>query len=186
MSQHGKPLVGSIFERKPSPSVSAPSTPKAIGSKTGFPTAQHRSKSVFARNREAEAQQQPVGVSSRVAERPVVQRSLSGQGLIIPSKEPDVGDWRVQMSEENERCVAAMTEEEREESRREIEEKFGKDIGDVLRRVRMAREANEMQKQTVASLELDLAYNPSGANSSVEPSVPSGAHTTAICFTHKI
>jgi RNA polymerase II-associated protein 1 len=176
MSQHGRPLVGSIFERRPRTSVSAPSTPKAIGSKTGFPTAQHRSKSVFARNREVEAQQQPVGVSSRVAGPPVVQPSLSGQGL-LPSKQPDVGDWRAQMSEENERHIAAMTEEEREESRREIEEKFGKNIGDVLKRVRMAREVNEMQKKAVASLELDLAHSPSNANSSTEPSAHSGTHT---------
>jgi hypothetical protein len=56
------------------------------------------------------------------------------------------------MSEENERRVAAMTEEEREQDRREIREKFGKNIGDVLRKARMAR---EKQKKTVASSEGD-------------------------------
>ena len=30
-------------------------------------------------------------------------------------EEPDTDDWRVRMSEENERLVAAMTEEEREQ-----------------------------------------------------------------------
>ncbi|KAI0251103.1 hypothetical protein BJV78DRAFT_509089 [Lactifluus subvellereus] len=99
MSQQGKPLVGSIFERKPSSSASALSTPIATGSKTGFPTAQHRSKSAFARSREA--QQQSAVVSSRVIEPPVVQPSLKKQGL-TPSEEPDAGNWRVQMSEENE------------------------------------------------------------------------------------
>jgi hypothetical protein len=57
------------------------------------------------------------------------------------------------MSKENERHVAAMTEEEREQERREIEEKFGKHIGEVLRRARMARESHEKQKNVVASLE---------------------------------
>jgi hypothetical protein len=59
------------------------------------------------------------------------------------------------MSEENERAVAAMTEEEREQERGEIREKFGKNIGDVLRKVRMAREAHEKQEKTVDALEGD-------------------------------
>jgi RNA polymerase II-associated protein 1 len=177
MAQNGRPLVGSIFERKPSSSASAPFTPKAIGSKTGFPTAQHRSKSFFARNREAEAPQQPIAVSSRVTEPPVVQPSLRKHGLTL-SEEPYVGDWRVQMSEENEKRIAAMTEEERAEGQREIEEKFGKNIGDVLRKVRLAREANEMQKKAAAPLETDPHSQPD-ANSSIEPSIPLGAYTVA-------
>jgi RPAP1-like, N-terminal len=56
------------------------------------------------------------------------------------------------MSEENEKLVAAMTEEEREQERSQIGEKFGKNIGDVLRKARMAREAHG---KTVASLEGD-------------------------------
>jgi hypothetical protein len=57
------------------------------------------------------------------------------------------------MSEENERRVAAMTEEEREQERGQIRENFGKNIGEVLRKARMAREAHEKQKKTAASLE---------------------------------
>jgi len=67
------------------------------------------------------------------------------------------------MSEENERRVAAMTEEEREQERREIREKFGKNIGDVLKKARMAREADEKQKKTVASLEGDRIPIPPGS-----------------------
>lgn len=179
MSQQGKPLVGSIFERKPSSSTSALSTPKATVSKTGFPTAQHQSKSVFARGREA--QQQSAVVSSRAIEPPVVQPSLKKQGP-TPSEGTNAGDWRVQMSEENEGRVAAMTEEEREEGRREIEEKFGKNIGDVLRRVRMAREADEMQKRAVASLERDLGRSLPDANSKIAPSVPPGEYRDKMMF----
>jgi len=59
------------------------------------------------------------------------------------------------MTEENERLVAAMTEEEREQERRQIRENFGKNIGDVLRKARTAREAHEKREKTVASLEGD-------------------------------
>jgi hypothetical protein len=73
------------------------------------------------------------------------------------------------MSEENERRVAAMTEEEREQERREIEEKFGKNIGDVLRRARLAREAHQKQKNGVASSEGDTSKR------IAPPSVPPGS-----------
>ena len=152
MSEHNKPLVGSVFERKRGSSAS--SSPKAIVSSTGFPTAQHRSKSVFARNRGT--QQQSAALSSQAAVPPVVQLAPKAQEP-VPPKEPDTDDWRVRMSEENERRVAAMTEEEREQERREIEEKFGKNVGDVLRRARMAREVNGKRKNVVASLEVDTS-----------------------------
>jgi RNA polymerase II-associated protein 1 len=141
-----KPLVGSVFERKPGSSGISPSSPKSNESATGFPMALHRSKSLFARKRGT--QQQSI-IPSHVAISPVVQRAPRTQG----QEEPDTDDWRVQMSEENERRVAAMTEEEREQERRQIRENFGKNIGDVLRKARMAREAHEKQKKTVASLE---------------------------------
>jgi hypothetical protein len=167
MSEHSKPLVGSVFERKRGSSTPAPFAPKAIGSSTGFPTAQHRSKSVFARNRGT--QQQSTALPSQAAVPPVVFLAPRTEEL-VPPKELDTDDWRVRMSEENERRVAAMTEEEREQERREIEEKFGKNIGDVLRRARMAREAHERQKNAVASLEGDTS------NGIVPPSVPPGAY----------
>lgn len=50
-----------------------------------------------------------------------------------------------------------MTEHEREEERREIEERFGKNIGEVLQRARKAREANQEQTKPATSLESDLA-----------------------------
>ena len=135
-----KPLVGSVFERKPGFSMVSPSSPKSNESDTGFPKALHRSKSLFARNRGT--QQQSV-IPSHAAVPPVVQRAPRTQ----EQEELDADDWRLQMSEENERRVAAMTEEEREEERRQIREKFGKNIGDILRKARMARE-----EKTVASV----------------------------------
>lgn len=142
-----KPLVGSVFERKPGSSMVSPSPPKSNESATSFPRALHRSKSLFARKRGT--QQQSV-IPSHTANPPVVQRAPRTQ-----EQEPDTDDWRVRMSEENERAVAAMTEEEREQERGEIREKFGKNIGDVLRKVRMAREAHEKQEKTVDALEGD-------------------------------
>ncbi|KAI0265687.1 hypothetical protein BC834DRAFT_174223 [Gloeopeniophorella convolvens] len=140
MSEHTKPLIGSVLERKTGSAAVPPSAPKAIASKSGFPTAQHRSKSVFARNREVA--QKAVAGSSRLAGPPTIQpiRPLQPSS----SEAPATDDWRTQVSEENERHVAAMTEEEREEERRDIEARFGKGVGEVLRR---AREAREKQKK---------------------------------------
>ncbi|KAH9175655.1 hypothetical protein EDB89DRAFT_2241059 [Lactarius sanguifluus] len=137
MSAQAKPLVGSVFERQPRSSVSAPSTPKSVGSNKGFPMAQHRSESVFARSRKA--QQQPGAQLLRATEPPVVQPAPIMQKY-TPSKGSEDNDWRAQISEENERRVAAMTEHEREEERREIEERFGKNVGEVLQKARKARE----------------------------------------------
>jgi hypothetical protein len=54
-------------------------------------------------------------------------------------------DWRDRISKENEERVAAMDDAEREEERRQILERFGTNIGDVLKRARLAR---EQQKQS--------------------------------------
>ncbi|KAJ7757563.1 hypothetical protein B0H16DRAFT_1537077 [Mycena metata] len=131
-------LVGAVFER-PSTSALAPGS-----SKTGFPQAQHRSqnkKSAFARAREAKA-------AGRGEEPPVVVPSSPAPPSVVPSTPPHVttepspsDDWRAQISRENEARVGAMTEEEREEERREILERFGPGIGDVLKKVREARAA---------------------------------------------
>ena len=180
MSERIKPLIGSVFERQPGPSAPAPSVSQPIGSKTGFPTAQHRSKSVFTRNREA--RQQPSVPPPRDSVPPVVQPT-SRTEEVRPEEELDTDDWRVRMSEENERRVAGMTEEEREQERREIEEKFGKDIGEVLRRARMARESHEKPKNAVASLEGDAAPSlPDGGSKTTMPSVPPGSFQIKILY----
>jgi hypothetical protein len=170
MSEHAKPLVGSIFEREPRSSASPPSPSKSVGSKRGFPVAQHRSKSVFARSREAQLQ---LGAHPlRVTEPPVVQPTPIIQKY-VPSEGSEGDSWRAQISEENERRVASMTEQEREEAQREIEERFGRNIGEVLRRARMTREADNGQTEPTASLEEGLArglLNDSRIAQSVSPS----------------
>ncbi len=167
-----KPLVGSVFERTPRSSMSSPSTPRTNGSTTGFPVARHRLKS--ARNQEAE--QSADVLPSQAAVPPVVQRVTRTQKQVPSEEQPDMDDWRVRMSEENERRVAAMADEEREQERREIEEKFGKNIGDVLKRARMAREAHKMQKKAMASLEGDTS------DGTVLPSVPPGSYKVKLSY----
>jgi len=48
--------------------------------------------------------------------------------------------WRDRVSKENEERVAAMDDAEREEEIRQILERFGSNIGDVLKRAKLARE----------------------------------------------
>lgn len=49
------------------------------------------------------------------------------------------------MEEQNRRRVEAMTEEEREAERREILERFGPNVGEILRKARAARDAAQAQ-----------------------------------------
>ena len=49
------------------------------------------------------------------------------------------------MEEENQRRVEAMTESELEAERKEILERFGPNVGEILRRARAAREAAQLK-----------------------------------------
>lgn len=155
MSQANRPLVGSVFERKP---VSHPpaSTKVSTSGVTGFPAVQHRSKSAFARGRE---KANLVGVS-RLKEAPPVlineSKSLSvnnGKRHISPGmagahdwKPGQASEkWRQQVSRENERIVEGMSDEERAQERTEIMERFGAGVGDLLKRAKEAREARDTQ-----------------------------------------
>ena len=120
-----KSVIGTVFERKPGPS--SPSSPKLKATRlTGFPPVQHRSKSLFAQSRTqhtTEAIKPPV------------------PPIVIPaSTAPDDYNFRRQISDENELKVAELTEEEREQARAEILERFGPAVGDVLKRARESRE----------------------------------------------
>ncbi|PBK95756.1 hypothetical protein ARMGADRAFT_1077294 [Armillaria gallica] len=127
-------LVGSVFERPPSLALHRPPQP----SKTGFPAAQHRSKSAFARRRDEERKTdntQPRSVPT-VVPIPRVQPFTPN----VSEREEPVADWREEISRQNELQVQNMTAEERERERNEIYERFGADIGGILRRAREARE----------------------------------------------
>lgn len=127
MSKSNPSLIGSVFERKPTTSFTGPLA--SSSGKTGFPTVQHRSKSAFSRNRE-ELRKPGYGRSQDAP--PVLQSDTK-------PKPVDPDQWREQMSRENEQRVEGMTDEEREEERREIIERFGAGVGDLLRHVRNSR-----------------------------------------------
>ena len=145
MSQSSRAsLVGSVFERKP---VLTPSAPRKNAS-GGFPSVQHRSKSAFQRAREDKKR---AGALERPRNTPSIasvssfkdddsNNNPSGQ-IIAEATE----DWRKQMEEENQRKVEEMTKEEREAERREILERFGSNVREILRRARAAREAAQIK-----------------------------------------
>ncbi|TCD62644.1 hypothetical protein EIP91_006597 [Steccherinum ochraceum] len=145
-------LVGSVFERKGG--SSAPRPPKLNGTgTTGFPAAKHRSQSAFAKARnEANRADRP----TRPQHVPAVESTRSS--VTGPSTVTDTGDWRRQMEKENEKKVEDMTDEEREQERREILERFGPNIAEVLRKAREAREnAQETTSREELSIDVDAA-----------------------------
>ena len=129
---HKSAIVGSVVERRPTSSFSAPKA--SVTGKTGFPTVQHRSKSAFARNRDD------------------LRRSVSRPKdvpIVLPTNvHSEPADWRQQISKENEERVADMTEEQREEEIQQILERFGSSVGDVLKRARLARETKSVTGKT--------------------------------------
>jgi len=142
MSRSDRPLIGSVYERKTS-AFSEVNRPKPSGSsRTGFPVVQHRSKSAFARGRD-EFKRSGSGGPNRTKDIPVV-RSVNDTGGrtggLTPRPVIDTDDLRRQISEENEKKLEAMTEEERNQERREIIEHFGVGIGDLLQKARETRE----------------------------------------------
>jgi len=142
-------IVGSIVERKPTSGAAKPKS--SISSNTGFPTVQHRSKSAFGRSREGGRKPGLLASGSRVRNPPVIAVSSN---LASPKPASTSGslDWRDQISKENEARVADMEEDEREEERRQILERFGSNIGNVLRRARMAREEQKEKDQATTNL----------------------------------
>lgn len=168
------PLVGSVFERKPTSPTTNSKTFSNPG-KSGFPAVQHRSKSAFTRGRDdlkrgsASSLPRPTSVPTVVpaSDAAGLDRSTpdTPEGDTKPA--PSSPDWRQQVSAENERRVANMTEEEREEERKEIMERFGAGVGDILRRAREARE-RETQRPS-----------PSDATDTQSNTVSSGRHPNA-------
>ncbi|KAI0655427.1 hypothetical protein C8Q70DRAFT_923748 [Cubamyces menziesii] len=161
-------LVGSILERKPAAKPSAPSVHSQATTKTGFPAAQHRSQSAFAR---ARRDAQKTG-GERSREVPVVQSS-SSLNLPVSERKPasspgSADSWREQMEEENLRQVQSMTEEEREQERVEILEKFGPNVAEVLRKARAAREG---KREDSGSEKQEVGATPSPPSSPSRPRI---------------
>ena len=143
MPQPSHALIGSIVERKPLSIPSAPSKHDTTG-RTGFPAVQHRSKSAFSRARSEQLRSERPQ-RSQIAPLIVSSKSLASPLERTPGAKSPV-EWRRQMEEENMTRVENMTEEEREHERRDIVEKFGPRIGDVLRRAREVRQREEKPK----------------------------------------
>lgn len=137
-------LIGDILERKPAAKASAPSP--SSNSKTGFPLAQHRSKSAFARAREAQNTQprkhQGVPVVQGLVNHETTDHSDSVRSSVKVAPEDDA-NWREQSSRENEERLQAMSEEERQQETTEILEKFGGNVAEILLRARKAREGRK-------------------------------------------
>ncbi|KZT19594.1 hypothetical protein NEOLEDRAFT_1245723 [Neolentinus lepideus HHB14362 ss-1] len=136
-------IIGSVIERKPGVSASTPTTRGPT--RNGFPTVEHRSKSAFARGREEASRK---GGKERVREVPVIQTTPNE--IVAPRRSILNGvtgeeDWRRQVSEENQRRVEDMSQEELEQERREILERFGTGVGDILRKAKDAREKTERE-----------------------------------------
>ncbi|KAG2140224.1 uncharacterized protein EDB93DRAFT_1209758 [Suillus bovinus] len=150
MSSHEQSLVGSVFERKTSTAQSLPSSRFSNTPGSGFPAVQHRSKSAFARAKEEEKNSN----NARYTTVPLINPTH----FINQPRSRDLGvdahtaddAMRRQISEENERRVANMTEEEREQERREVLEQLGSGADDLLERVRAARSRNTMKAPAIA------------------------------------
>lgn len=138
-------LVGSILERKPQSKPSAPTFRADVLGKTGFPSVQHRSKSAFARAREEQKKGEPSRRQIVPVVHPAMKVEIPAPRVMTQPSSGGSGDWRKQVEEENLRRVEAMTEEEREQERREILEKFGPDVGEILRKAREARLRREKE-----------------------------------------
>ena len=134
-------MLGSVVERKPTSSLSRPSTVNS--NRTGFPSVQHRSKSAFARNR---------GEKQNNSDRSVT------QSLNETSTLPALDDWRDRISKENEERVASMDNDERQDEKRQILERFGANIGDVLKRARLAREQRKQSEKQPEPLNVSQGF----------------------------
>ncbi|KAG1751936.1 hypothetical protein EDD22DRAFT_850671 [Suillus occidentalis] len=150
MSSTERSLIGSVFERKTSTTQNLPSPRFAKPPGSGFPAVQHRSKSAFARAKEegkSTSNARPTTVPLVIPARPVEQ--FRSRDFEVDSRTAD-DVMRQQISEENARRVDNMTEEEREQERREVLEQLGSGAGDLLERVRAARSRNKTKALAIA------------------------------------
>ncbi|THH09091.1 hypothetical protein EW145_g2246 [Phellinidium pouzarii] len=174
MAQPPLQLVGPVFER---PAYSRPSFSVArTAPSSGFPSVQHRSKSAFARAREAKRNRSEDTQTQRRRDVPSVQKSgmllaenqdhvkqvdepleitnkaLKSQSSPQSQSESTSEDkWIAQMKRDNDRAIEAMTEEEREQHRSEILEQLGPNIEELLRNARETRVAKQAENDALRS-----------------------------------
>lgn len=139
-------LVGSVLERTPG-AASSPLRPPAP--KTGFPPVQHRSKSAFARSRDPS--KQPTENRERPSKPPIVSSEH-------PTPSPSASEepkWREEVGRENEKIVANMSPEERELERQAILERFGPDVGVILRKAKLNSKIRDGQERSRVGREIE-------------------------------
>ena len=163
MSTNERSLIGSVFERKTPRTPFAPSSRFTGTPGTGFPTAQHRFESAFARARD-EANLKGNVAGLRRTEVPSVAKkshthppAAQTAPIIDPKPIPTDTDALLrQIDEENARTIARMSEDEIKQERCAILEQLGEGTGQLLRRVQEARrrkEAGEKEEHGQAELE---------------------------------
>jgi RNA polymerase II-associated protein 1 len=160
-----KPLVGSVFERRPlgaNGSGASALSPRSGAEKTGFPAVKRRidnldpgsgigasskpkGKSSFLRSREGISKTPEIPIPG-----PMQTVRLGGPRAPADLEKEDT-DWREQISHENEMKVASMTDEERERERQEILERFGDGIGEILRKAKANRLAMSKQESDLTT-----------------------------------
>ncbi|PFH54005.1 hypothetical protein AMATHDRAFT_136492 [Amanita thiersii Skay4041] len=140
MAQPG--LIGSVIERKASAPVNPPST--SLSSKTGFPIVQHRVKSAFARSRD-EMRKNSTLLPWEAPRMPPSKEDFESPQNVMSTSRTSADSWRAQISAENQRRVEAMTDSEREEEVRQIIDRFGPGIADILQRAKEARERDGIE-----------------------------------------
>ncbi|KAG9308507.1 hypothetical protein JVU11DRAFT_11851 [Chiua virens] len=144
MSTDDRSLLGSVFERTTlhPPSVSSSRFTPIPG--TGFPTAQHRFKSAFARARDGAISKGNGGVGRQNCASSIV----STQSIDDPKPVPTNADaLRRQIQEENARKIERMSDKEIEEERRSILDQMGDGTVELLKRVQAARWRKEQQEK---------------------------------------
>jgi RNA polymerase II-associated protein 1 len=132
-------LVRDVVERHniPSSATNRKPFPNDAGgsSKTGFPVVQHRSKatSAFKRSRLEQGVQRDMNVAR---ERPSNSTPKDGGLKATNLIENTLED----ISQSNAEAVEGMTEEERQRERQDIMDQLGAGIGDLMSKVKEARE----------------------------------------------
>ncbi|KAF8835931.1 hypothetical protein BDN67DRAFT_1015100 [Paxillus ammoniavirescens] len=151
MSANDRSLIGSVFERKTLSSPPLPSSRFTGTPGTGFPAVQHRSKSAFARAREEGKGNSGARLNDVPSVTPT-QRPPPPLHLLDTNPIPtDTEALQRQISEENERKIASMTEEEIEKEKQEILEQLGSGTGALLSRIREARQRKSNEEASVSA-----------------------------------
>ncbi|KZV90100.1 hypothetical protein EXIGLDRAFT_771129 [Exidia glandulosa HHB12029] len=162
-------LIGGIVERKPNKAAPvAPSAPSKSSSARGFPVAQHRSQSAFARARQTKSD----AATSRPTSVPVVQSTgpripPGSSSLKALGATGDAEDWRTDISQQNTATVENMTDEERQRAISEIFDTLG-DASHQPADAPLSVDTQQNDASNAAESQADMQITPVGSR----PSTP--------------